>query len=156
MLKELKFVLWFPGKAGREQNVFANYRIKNQVTGRHKEIKISPSQIGSYLQVEIRADEATSNVAPLVTALEGNYPNPFNPTTNIKFDLADDTDASLEIFNIRGQNVKTLMSGHQTAGRYSLDWHGDNDAGQSVLSGVYFYRLITAEKTETKKMLLLK
>lgn len=93
---------------------------------------------------------------PLITRLFANYPNPFNPSTTISFDLAAPQTAALRIYNLRGQLVNTLCDSELSAGSYSYIWDG-RDAGRSrVASGVYFYRLSTASHTETRKMLLLK
>ena len=84
-------------------------------------------------------------------ALHQNYPNPFNPTTQIGFSLQQACHARLEVFNIVGQRVTTLIDGDLEAGRHEVTW----DAGQ-VSSGVYFYRLTARDYTATRKMMLLK
>ena len=84
-------------------------------------------------------------------ALEQNYPNPFNPTTAISFNLREAQDVKLEIYNITGQKVTTLVAGRLEAGRHTIEWNATD-----VASGVYLYRLETGEFTDTKKMLLLK
>jgi hypothetical protein len=85
------------------------------------------------------------------------YPNPFNPTTNISFSLENATIATLNIYNLKGQLVKTLVQ-NQTlpAGDHSLAWHGNTDAGNNAASGIYFVKLHTKSNTSTQKMLLLK
>lgn len=85
-----------------------------------------------------------------------NYPNPFNPETTIEYDIAEDCYVILKIYNLAGELIKTLVDGYQAAGHYSVIWHGDNDAGQEVASGVYFYRLNAGDKVAIKKMVLLK
>jgi len=96
------------------------------------------------------------SVVPLVTALKNNYPNPFNPTTTIAFDLARDGMVSIEVFNIKGQKVRTLTSEEYKVGSHRVMWNGDDSAGHSVGSGVYFYRMTTGGYSKTQKMLLLK
>jgi len=93
---------------------------------------------------------------PLVTTLKGNYPNPFNPSTTIAFDLAADGHVSIDVFNIKGQKVKTLTNEMMKAGRYSVVWNGDDNIGRAVGSGVYFYRMTSGQYTKTQKMLLMK
>ena len=94
---------------------------------------------------------------PEVYALRNNYPNPFNPETTLKYDLPDAGDVKLEIYNMLGQVVRTLVNEHQTAGRYAVQWDATNDLGQSMSSGIYFYRVrVGGEFTDVKKMLLLK
>ena len=104
---------------------------------------------------------------PLVTGLNGNFPNPFNPTTTIKFTTslrqgsagqAENTEENTEliIYNIKGQKVKQLVSSKLSAGHHSVVWNGKDDSGKNVSSGVYFYRLKSGKYTSTKKMILMK
>ena len=94
---------------------------------------------------------------PKVFALANNYPNPFNPATTIKYALPTAADVELNVYNITGQVVRTLVAEHQNAGRYAVEWDATNDNGHSLSSGMYFYRLEAGgEFLETKKMLLLK
>jgi len=93
---------------------------------------------------------------PAVTALKGNYPNPFNPSTTIAFDLAEEGLVSIDVFNIKGQKVKTVTNELMKAGRYSVVWNGDDNIGRAVGSGVYFYRMTSGQYTKTQKMLLMK
>ena len=99
---------------------------------------------------------------PLVTELTGNYPNPFNPITNIKFSLKADTKVSLSIYNIRGQKVKTLIADDMQAGYHSVVWNGTDESEKNVSSGVYFSRFDTVDRndngtyTNIKKIILLK
>jgi len=100
--------------------------------------------------------EVESLVEPLNTvveeyALHQNYPNPFNPSTQISYDLAGASKVSLKVFDLLGREVISLVDGTQTAGRYTVSF----DAA-SLPSGMYFYRLETAEFTDMKKMMLLK
>jgi hypothetical protein len=90
--------------------------------------------------------------------LDNAYPNPFNPTTTIKYSIASRGHVSLKIYNAAGQLVRTLVDEVQSpaAAGFSKSWGGLNDAGQPVSSGVYFYKLSTNEFTQTKKMVLLK
>ena len=86
-----------------------------------------------------------------------NYPNPFNPITTIYFSVAQTSSfVNLEIFNIKGQKVKTLVYEKVEAGNHSVTWDGTDENNQLVTSGVYLYKLKAGDKTHTKKMLLLK
>ncbi|MCD4652118.1 MAG: T9SS type A sorting domain-containing protein [Candidatus Cloacimonetes bacterium] len=104
----------------------------------------------------------TSSVAddnamiPRVTELTGNYPNPFNPVTNISFYLAKKANVSIDIYNIRGQRVKHLVNDILDAGYHKLTWSGTSETGKRVASGIYFYRMKSGRYTSTKKMILLK
>lgn len=91
-----------------------------------------------------------SNV-PKEFALHQNYPNPFNPTTKIKFDIPRNTDVTLEVYNTLGQVVKTLYKGYATAGYYETDF-----TASGLPSGAYFYRIVTKDFTDVKKMMLIK
>ncbi|MGC8652870.1 MAG: alpha-amylase family glycosyl hydrolase, partial [Candidatus Kryptoniota bacterium] len=95
---------------------------------------------------------------PAQYVLEQNYPNPFNPSTNIQFSIGNrmPVHVVLDIFNVLGQKVRTLVDDYRSQGTYRVTWDGKNDAGLSVASGVYFYLLKSNNFVSTKKMLLLK
>jgi M6 family metalloprotease-like protein len=101
---------------------------------------------------------STDGELPAATyALSQNFPNPFNPTTTIHYDVkAGGGQVSLRVFDVSGRVVRTLVDGHQTEGARSITWNGTNDRGQSVASGIYFYRMMAPGFTETKKMVLLR
>jgi len=83
--------------------------------------------------------------------LIGNYPNPFNPTTTIVFELLAESDINLSIYNISGQLIKTMLSGQTSIGNHSVVWDARNQA-----SGFYLLKLEVNNKSETSKLLLLK
>jgi len=90
-------------------------------------------------------------------SLSQNYPNPFNPTTTINYTLKEQAQVSLRIFNVAGQLIRNLVEATKTPGEvHTATWDGRNDAGQSVSSGVYFYKLVAGSYVQTKKMVLLK
>jgi hypothetical protein len=93
---------------------------------------------------------------PFSFNLSQNFPNPFNPATTIRYSLPKQTLASITIYNILGQKVRTVVNEVKNAGTYEAEWNGRSDGGISVASGIYFYRLTTAGSIITKKMLLLK
>ncbi|MBX7152002.1 S8 family serine peptidase [bacterium] len=93
---------------------------------------------------------------PQAYALGQNYPNPFNPNTTIKYEVSVKSKITLKIFNIMGQEVKTLASGVKEIGRYDAVWDGRNSKGLQVASGIYIYRLSTPEGSFSKKMIFLK
>ncbi len=88
--------------------------------------------------------------------LHQNYPNPFNPTTNINYSLKENSKVSLNIYNIKGQKVKQLVSDQLSTGQHSVIWNGKDDSGKPVSSGIYFYKLKTGTYEKTKKMILLR
>ncbi len=90
------------------------------------------------------------------TLLAQNTPNPFNPSTTIRFTLADGGDTELQVFDVRGNNIKRLVAGSLAAGDHSVTWDGTDENGQRVPSGVYFYRLTSGAYEGLQRMLLLK
>jgi hypothetical protein len=102
-------------------------------------------------------NEVTPHVGGgLVTALHPAQPNPFNPTTTLSFDLAARGHVQLEVYDVMGRRVRTLVNEVRDAGRYQLMWDGKNSAGRSVASGLYFARMEAEGFTATEKMTLLK
>ena len=93
---------------------------------------------------------------PTSYSLKQNYPNPFNPRTTIAYYVADAGNVSLVIYNLLGEQVRTLIDESQDVGEYSIEWDGRDDSGRAVSSGVYFYRLSAGDFNETKKMMLMK
>jgi len=102
------------------------------------------------------ANDLEVKLAPAAFALNQNFSNPFNPETTIGYDLADGSQVLLEIYNVMGQLVNTLVSDHQAAGRYRVVWSGVDAGNRQVASGVYFYRLQTEGFKAVKKLMLLK
>ena len=88
--------------------------------------------------------------------LEQNYPNPFNPNTQISFTLSSPSTVRLDIFNITGQRVRTLVDDRLEAGRHVVEWDGRSSDGRQVASGIYLYRMKAGDFVDAKKMTLLK
>ncbi|UCF06606.1 MAG: VCBS repeat-containing protein, partial [bacterium] len=93
---------------------------------------------------------------PLAFALYQNMPNPFNPTTVIRFDLPRPVHVRLSIYNVKGELVTTVVDRHMEEGRKEVRWTARDDRGRAVSSGIYFYRLRAGDFVQTKKMVLLK
>ncbi|MBI9031046.1 T9SS type A sorting domain-containing protein, partial [bacterium] len=85
-----------------------------------------------------------------------NYPNPFNPETTISYDISKSGHVTVEIYNIKGQKVKSLLQENQEAGQHSVIWKGDNNEGKRVSSGSYFYRVKSGDEEIVNKMMLMK
>ncbi len=85
-----------------------------------------------------------------------NFPNPFNPTTTISYNLPEDTEVNLKIYNLFGQEIRTIVNEAQAAGSKSVVWNGKDASGQIVSSGLYIYRLEAEKIVQNKKMLFLK
>ncbi|NIA28285.1 MAG: T9SS type A sorting domain-containing protein [Actinobacteria bacterium] len=88
--------------------------------------------------------------------LSQNYPNPFNPTTTIQYALPTASQVRLDIINIQGEVVKTLVNGHQTASSYKVVWDGTDSRGHQVTSGLYFYKLQAGDFTQVRRMVFMK
>ena len=93
---------------------------------------------------------------PETFILHDAYPNPFNPSTTISYQLEDAGMISLAVFDINGRLIKSLVSGKQSGGAYTVEWKGNDNSGQMVSAGLYFYRLSVDNGSQTRKMLLLK
>ncbi len=110
----------------------------------------------TWLQNTVNVPTASGPTAYKNT-LAQNYPNPFNPSTTIEFTVRERSRVSLKIYNVAGQLVRTLVDGDRAPGAvHKVAWDGRNDAGTTVSSGVYFYKLVTSDFTQTRKMVLLK
>ena len=111
--------------------------------------------MGAYQYIE--STSVIGSDLPLeVTMLYGNYPNPFNPVTTISFRLKSSSFVSLNIYNIRGQKIKSVVSEYMKSGEHRFEWNGKDDDGNSVSSGIYLYRLRTDDYSEVKRMVLMK
>ena len=84
------------------------------------------------------------------------YPNPFNSSVSIVFDLPSSSEMDLGVYNLAGQKVATLASGYREVGSYTMRWVGRDDDGRELASGVYVYRLLAGDGVETRKLLLLR
>ncbi|MCD4829244.1 MAG: T9SS type A sorting domain-containing protein [Candidatus Cloacimonetes bacterium] len=101
--------------------------------------------------------DVNDNTVPGFTnSLAGNVPNPFNPTTSIAYSVQQAGPVVIEVYNVRGQLVKTLVNETVEAGQHEVVWNGDDNNSQNVASGMYFYKMKTGRYTATKKMILLK
>lgn len=109
-------------------------------------IKVAPDAVGIE-ELSIGAE---------VFALHQNYPNPFNPETKISFSIPKDSKVELSIYNIKGQKVKTLAESDFEKGIHQVIWDGKDNAGKSVSTGIYFYKMETDSFSAVKKAILLK
>ena len=88
--------------------------------------------------------------------LLSNYPNPFNPTTNIRYEINAPGLVEIRIYDVTGREIRTLVSAQMDAGSYQVSWNGETSTGIKAAAGVYFYQLTLNGTAETKKMLLIK
>jgi YVTN family beta-propeller protein len=157
----------------RSESEAGDYRVvtsetirgSGNVTGgryEYRDVTIHANRTYWYKLQEVTSDGLGAEFGPysvvyrLSYALEQNMPNPFNPTTTIKYALAADGDVSLIVYDVGGRRVRDLVNGRQRADVYRVVWDGRNDHGSQVASGVYFYKLVAGKFTQTKKMMLLK
>ncbi len=121
-------------------------------------VEIVPFFTEGSINVSISTDVDDDGLAglPETYSLSQNYPNPFNPTTTIKFSLPVGGDVRLDVYNVLGQRVRTLVDKFLPAGEHEVVFDGKNDSGGHVATGVYFYRIVTKDFTESKKMVLIK
>ena len=119
---------------------------------------VSDSITSDSISWQIVSDYVLSEEDILInsTQLYSNIPNPFNPLTTISYQVSEPCIVVLEIYNIKGQKIKTLLNEIKEIGFYDVEWNGKDDNNQSVSSGLYLYRMKTKNYSEMKKMLMLK
>ena len=113
-------------------------------------------QVSGLGEFRLAKMAGTSNRVVDEFRLAQNYPNPFNPSTTISFELTEDEEIRLVVYNLLGQEVKVLRSGRVEAGIHEVLWDGTGSSGRVVASGIYFYRLYAAGRVTTRKMLFIK
>ena len=141
----------FEGVPGNALTVRFNVKATNgvdtvNVTGDNRVLYVNRYD---YLSVE-------GEGIPTEFALHENYPNPFNPTTTLPFDLPEMSDVNVTVYNMLGQKVKSFNMQRISAGSHSITWNATNDLGDPVGAGVYLYQLRANQYIETRKMVLLK
>ncbi len=132
----------------------------------HADIVITDDRSTTTIPVDISVVESLehhNNIVPITNELFASYPNPFRISkmsksggATIKFALKKDSDVKLDIYNLKGQKVKTLLSDKMKAGVHSVVWNGKNSMGKTVASGLYFYKLKTNNYEKIKKMILIR
>lgn len=122
-----------------------------------RQVVIAATDQGGTFRLFYDESFTGSNIVPDQFELMQNYPNPFNPITTIRYQLPQNANVSIIVYNALGQKVKTLVSEFQRAGaNLSVQWDGTNDAGRKVASGLYLYRIQAGRFVKTKKMILVK
>ena len=111
--------------------------------------------IGEIDYVQQMSDEILENI-PSIFSLSQNYPNPFNPITKLDYNLPLRSKVNISIYNVLGQEIKTLVNEVKEYGYHSTTWNGQDNLGRDMSSGVYFARIISQGFTKTRKMLLVK
>jgi len=139
--------------AGHEQ---FNFAYANSYASFSGSMSGQPLGAVNWFGQTLGVGSSNSNFIPELYSLSQNFPNPFNPETQISFTLSHSAPVRLAIYNSLGQEIKVLVNDVRSSGTNSVRWNGTNDAGQKVGSGFYFYRLSSDRFTETRKMLLIK
>lgn len=130
--------------------------IEDVAAGDETAMRITKALLSTSTSARVIVDGIDNPEIPDHFQLSQNYPNPFNPSTTIRFSLATAERVQLDIYNILGQHVTTLVEGNLGAGEHLIEWDATDGTGRSVATGVYLYRLSTDRQTQTKKMLFLK
>ena len=121
----------------------------------HDNIVVSPNQ-NTTLNIVLEPVSNEDPLAPVVaTVLTGNYPNPFNPETTIRFSIKDAVPVRLEVYNLKGQMVRSLVNGEMKTGHYQVVFNGQDSTGRPLASGIYLYRLTADTYSSTRKMMLM-
>lgn len=106
--------------------------------------------------VEITSNDDNYVVPAELTALTGNYPNPFNPETTITYSVKTPSPVNISIYNLKGEKVRTLVNANKANGFYKTVWDGKDDSGRAVTSGIYLYRMQAENYISTRRMMLMK
>jgi hypothetical protein len=117
---------------------------------------LSFQEIRNLYDIVTTVDEQWNSLIPDQNELFQNYPNPFNSSTIIFYQVKDAAPVSLELYDILGTRIRSLVNEYKLAGHYSDHWDGKDDNGRQVPSGIYFYTLKTKNYNRTKKLVLLK
>jgi hypothetical protein len=117
---------------------------------------VAVNQVLNVTESMATSVEENAGGTPATFALAQNYPNPFNPSTTIKYELAQPVEVKLEIFDIMGRHVRTLVNQTQPAGRYTMVWDGRNEQGEVVASGVFIYKLRAGSFEQARRMALVR
>ena len=133
---------------------------------RYVDRDVTPGQTYYYMLIDEDMQGNKTSHGPVFAAagaelpgaysLMPNYPNPFNPSTAIGYRTPQDGQVTLSIYNVLGQEIRTLVDTHQAAGTYTVMWDGKDASGQPLNSGVYFYSIKAGEYSETRKMVLMR
>ena len=142
--------------AGESENITFYFSSENLEVGTYEAYIKIETDYGQVLYLPVYL-EVISDIPPIEKyKLYQNYPNPFNPFTIIRFDLPEPAYIKLQVFNLKGQLVKTLVKEDMNAGEQNVCWYGKNENNKPVSSGVYFYEIEAGKFSQTRKMILLK
>jgi len=135
--------------------VVLGFKAKGQIAEMNVEMVNAQVAINGEINA-VSNSTVTLKAVPTVYSLSQNFPNPFNPTTTIEYSIPKAGLTSLDVYNIAGQKVRTLVNETQSASFYKVVWDGRNDNGESVATGMYFYKLVSGNYSKIVKMTLMK
>ncbi len=148
----LDFVMNYENRAGSKK--ITNYQVMDNKNLEFVSKKLKFESGMEFAIVKLSDENNPINFTSEISV--NNYPNPFNPETNISFFLPESQDVELEIFNLKGQLVKSVYKGNLNIGVHNMIWKGNDNNGNKASSGIYFYKLSTKVKTFYNKMIMLK
>ena len=137
---------------GAETGEWLRLRVNGQPTG----ALVQWTEFGDEVQLDVEVVTAGSSPLPTESALGPNYPNPFNPSTTISYELGSEREIVLSIWNLAGQRIRELVRATQAAGPHFVVWDGHSDSGMPVGNGVYLYELRSGDFRSVRKMVLVK
>lgn len=148
-------------EAGQTKLFALSYTAGSNVSSFNTELIITTNDTNTpNLNIPITLTSGSDNedpgVTPVVTALDSNYPNPFNPETTIRYSLKEKGMVRINIYNLKGQMIRSLVDEAKNSGNHRVIWNGKDERGANVASGIYFYRMETSNYSATKKMMLMK
>jgi hypothetical protein len=142
-----------------KDRILANFNLTGAGNGFYDVVVFNPYDASGALVASFEVTGAATDVGddtPKKFALRANYPNPFNPVTSIRFDVASRSNVTLRVYDVSGALVRTLVNESVDAGSHVVEWNGRNDQGNPASSGVYFYRLTAPGFSDVRKMTLVK
>jgi hypothetical protein len=134
------------------QTYYFNVWTKGTLTS----IPVSDIRKMTFDSVAGTGENSTGEAVVSTFELFQNYPNPFNPSTTIEYQVPSVGNIRIQLYNVTGELVRTLMNAEQSAGKYSVTWNGRDENNHQVANGVYIYRVVFGNTVLSKKMLLLK
>jgi hypothetical protein len=156
-IKEMKIDAVYQVESTLDESKIGIYEYQTDhweyVGGHGKDGKVSATTHGGKIGVFYNPDQTS---VPRDFSLSQNYPNPFNPTTTLRYNIAATGKVTMKVYNILGQEVRTLVNAVKEPGYYEVMWDGRSDRGAEVSSGMYFYRMEAGKFTQTKRMLFVK
>jgi glucose/arabinose dehydrogenase len=153
------WILNYDTTGGPVNSLFSNsgFNISSFGVDQNKELYLSAFNGKIYKFVKTSSTAAVDNFAPPAGfMLSQNFPNPFNPSTTLRFELPENEFVTLVVYSLVGQRVKTVVQAEFSAGTHQVQWDGTNDLGQPMPTAVYFYRLTAGSLTKSRRMILLK